>query len=137
MDCNAIIVITENDHRRLQRPTGSVGARLVAPSLGALDDELGRADVVPSEAVPATMATMSTVVQPHDRDSGEELPVTLVFPPDADASVRRILVLAPIGLALLGSGAGDSLDWPTPPRTHRPRIGRNPYPPVAAGQLDR
>jgi regulator of nucleoside diphosphate kinase len=137
MDCNGSIVITENDHRRLQRPIEAVGARLVAPSLGALDDELGRADVVPSEAVPATMATMSSVVQPHDRDSGEELLVTLVLSPDAEASVRRILVLAPIGLALLGSGAGDSLDWPTPPRTHRPRIGRNLYPPAASGHLDR
>lgn len=38
----------------------------------------------------------------------------LVYPTGADASAGRISVLAPIGAALLGLAAGDTITWPLP-----------------------
>jgi regulator of nucleoside diphosphate kinase len=38
----------------------------------------------------------------------------LVYPGGADASAGRISVLAPIGAALLGLAASDTIAWPLP-----------------------
>jgi regulator of nucleoside diphosphate kinase len=45
--------------------------------------------------------------------------LTIVFPAEADADRGSISVLAPIGTALLGYRAGDTVEWTTPggPRT--------------------
>lgn len=37
--------------------------------------------------------------------------MTLVFPQDADISAGKISVLTPIGTALLGLSAGQTMDW--------------------------
>ena len=44
-------------------------------------------------------------------DAGEERTVTLVFPGEADIAEGRISVLTPIGIALIGLAAGQSMDW--------------------------
>ena len=44
-------------------------------------------------------------------DAGEDRTVTLVFPAEADIAEGRISVLTPIGIALVGLAAGQSMDW--------------------------
>ena len=39
--------------------------------------------------------------------------VTLVYPRDADISRGRVSVLTPVGAALIGVSAGDSITWET------------------------
>ena len=47
-----------------------------------------------------------------DESTGECREVTLVFPHNTDASSRRVSILAPVGMALLGLTAGQSIAWP-------------------------
>jgi regulator of nucleoside diphosphate kinase len=61
----------------------------------------------------------------EDETTGEAREVTIVFPGDADASGRRLSVLAPAGTALLGLAAGQSIAWPFPDGTsHSLRVVR-------------
>ena len=51
-------------------------------------------------------------------DTGEDRTITLVFPSDADISAGKVSILTPIGAALIGLSAGQSIDW----------TGRNGHP---------
>ena len=102
----------------------------------ALEEELGRADVVAPQAVPPTLITMNSKVR-FAFEGGEEFELTLCYPNDASAP-GCVSILAPIGSALLGLSVGDTIDWPVPGgATRQVRILDLIYQPERAGDLHR
>ena len=101
-------------------------ARLVPlASHKALADELDRATVVPAARMPGNIVRMHSRVTYHDERSGERREVELVFPEEADMASGKVSVLAPVGSALLGLEAGQTIEWPFPDgRVRRLRVER-------------
>jgi regulator of nucleoside diphosphate kinase len=103
-----------------------------------LDRELGRATVLPDEAIGSDFARVGSEVTFRDDHSGRLRDVTLVWPHEADITQDRLSVLTSIGAALLGLRPGQSIDWPSPvggPRTLTVIAVRGqaePEPPAAA-----
>lgn len=129
------IVITESDYARLQRLIESSRRfrRRDAQHLDALEQELERATIARAEEVPDDLVTMNSRVRVEDLDSGHMYAYQIVFPKDADLAKNRISVLAPIGTALLGYGAGTTVEWQVPSGMRRLRILDVEYQPEAAG----
>ncbi len=73
--------------------------------------ELERADVFPDEDVRDVVRMGSTL--DYTTDTGEKRTVTLVFPGEEDIAAGKVSVLTPIGIALIGLSAGDTMDWRT------------------------
>ena len=84
-----------------------------------LRQEMERAFVVSSALVPADVATMNSTVRYVDETTGDARTVTVVFPQDADSSLGKISVLAPVGTALLGLSEGQSIEWDFPDGSRR------------------
>lgn len=104
------LVLSQDDYRRLS-------ALLEACRSGSaefLEQELGRAQVVPAAEVPRDAVGMGSVALVKDLDGGGEHSYTLVYPHEAHAETGRISVLAPLGVALLGLRAGDRYEWQNP-----------------------
>lgn len=78
-----------------------------------LSQELARANVVTPQKLPKDVVSMNSTVRFH-LANGKTSTLTLVYPKDLDQSGDKISVLAPVGSALLGLKAGDSIDWPLP-----------------------
>lgn len=74
--------------------------------------ELDRAVVV--DRLPPGVVTPGSRVRFEDERTRVVREAVLVYPTGADASAGRISVLAPIGAALLGLAAGDTIAWPLP-----------------------
>ena len=110
------IIITDTDRRLLERLIESAridnGGR--EDSLNAVERELKRARIIPESRMPGDVIAMNSVVRLRDLDSGETETYTLVFPNDADVSLNRISVLAPVGTAILGYREGDVIEWRVP-----------------------
>jgi regulator of nucleoside diphosphate kinase len=87
-----------------------------------LAEELDRADIVPLEHVPDDVVTMHARVRYLDETTGDTREVMLVYPDEADASQGRISVLSPVGAALLGLAAGQSIEWDFPNGPRRLRV---------------
>jgi regulator of nucleoside diphosphate kinase len=105
------IVVSEADYDRLANLAATALDRL--PGLaGELQAELDRAEVVAPGAVPANVVRMGSMVW-FRSDGGLDRAVTLVFPAEADIAANRISVLTPIGTALIGLTAGQSIRWTT------------------------
>lgn len=103
------IMIGETDHERLSNLALAAAARSPEISDGLLL-ELGRARVVADVAVPENVVGMGSMVE-YETDTGDARRVKLVFPIDADISEGRISVLTPVGTALLGLTAGQTMNW--------------------------
>lgn len=123
------IILSSRDLARLERMLETA----TGPVAEALEAELVRADVREPGAIPADVVTMNSQVVCVDADGAEQT-VRLVFPNEADAATGKVSVLAPVGAALLGLTAGQSIEWPLPGgRTTRMRVDRVLYQPEAAG----
>jgi regulator of nucleoside diphosphate kinase len=102
------IVMGRSDHRKLSDLAEAISDR--SPEVAAeLFAELERARVVADHAVPENVIRMgSHAVFEAD---GKRRAVSLVFPGEADISEGRVSVLTPVGAALIGLSAGQSMDW--------------------------
>jgi len=98
-----------------------------------LAQELRRANVVDSIDVPPDVVTMNSQVKLRDLYTDKEMIFTLVFPKDANIDEGRISVMSPIGTAILGYSAGDSIEWHVPAGKRRIKIEEIFYQPEAAG----
>jgi regulator of nucleoside diphosphate kinase len=104
----------------------------------ALRDELARAEVREPRDMPADVITMNSTARFRDEASGEEREMTLVYPRDAGAGADKVSILAPVGSALLGLRAGQSIEWPVPGgRNARLVVLDVRYQPEAAGEFHR
>lgn len=103
----------------------------------ALESELARARVVEPHEIPPDVVTMNSRVRFLDESTGQEREATLVYPKDADPAAGKISVLAPVGAALIGMRAGETIDWPLPNgRSKRLKILAVTWQPEAEGQYD-
>ena len=103
------ITLSRTDHERLSRLAQSVVDRNpdVADQLLA---ELDRARLVSDSALAASIVRMGATLR-FTTDAGEDRTVTLVYPGEADIAAGKISVLTPIGAALIGLSAKQSIDW--------------------------
>lgn len=103
------IAVTRTDSERLWRLAESFAHRnpAVAEELLA---ELDRAKVVEDGRLALDVVRMGSSLR-FTSDLGEDRNVTLVFPGEADIAKGKVSVLTPIGVALIGLSAGQSIAW--------------------------
>lgn len=77
---------------------------------------------------------MNPCVRLKDVETGEEKVSMLGFQSEADIEENTILILAPIGTAILGYRAGDHIERPVPTGVKTRRIEAMLYQPEAAGR---
>ena len=87
---------------------------LEAAAADALSDLVVEARLVPDHELPADRVAMNSKVTYREEPDGARRSVVLVHPLEADAAAGRVSVLSPVGLALLGRGAGSLVDVEIP-----------------------
>jgi regulator of nucleoside diphosphate kinase len=107
------IALSVDDYERLS--TLAHAARNRMPDLAAeLAEEIGRAQVFAKGRHLKHIVRMGTEVEFRDDTTGKVRKVMLVYPEEADISRSRVSVLTPVGTALIGLQAGQSITWETP-----------------------
>jgi len=75
-------------------------------------EEIERAELHELETLPDTAITIGSEVDFVDERTHQMRTVELVLPARANIAEGRISILTPIGAALYGLTAGQSIDWP-------------------------
>lgn len=121
MSPNKQIALTEHDRLRLARLAQNLNRHEGEPSEKgeALIELIDSAEVVSDHALPPDLVTMNATVLYDDGDSGPLETLTLVYPADANAALRMVSVISPLGLALIGRREGELADFATPWGGHR------------------
>lgn len=124
MKTNGKLVMTEVDARRLRMLLENASGfnEHDRSQWQALEEEIEKATIVPASEVPANVVTMHSRVRIVDLRTGEQLVYRLVYPHEANYMEKKISVLAPIGMALLGCSEGTEIDWQVPSGKRRLRV---------------
>ncbi len=102
------MAIQRNDHQK--------------ENLLKLTDDLDRAEVVNEEDIPDDAVTMNSEVFVTDIDTKQSMNFVLVFPEQADFEKNKISIIAPVGSAVLGYRAGDTIEWDVPSGKRRLKL---------------
>lgn len=130
------IVLTEADRARLSQVldvSHSFGDEKMGQCIRELNTDLESATIVESKDIPNDVITMNSRVVLRDVASGEEEEWVLCFPNQADIYENKLSVLAPMGIAMLGSKPGDVIEWDTPRGVAKAEIVKISYQPEASG----
>ena len=104
------ITVARSEYERLLNLANLLGKR-DPQTAEQLADELDRARIVDDARMPRGIVRMGSIVEFSINDAAPQR-AEIVFPKDADISRQRISVLTPVGAALLGLSAGQSIPWP-------------------------
>ena len=107
------ITISGIDFDRLSR-LAELAADKAPATADFLAREVARATLAPSGFPLNGIVAMGSEVEFRDDVTGQIRVVTLVYPEDADIAASKISVLTPVGAALIGLSAGQSIEWQTP-----------------------
>ncbi|MBT1706219.1 GreA/GreB family elongation factor [Chryseosolibacter indicus] len=130
------IIITTRDYDRLMGLLEVKGVRIddaCGNAMGGLYHTLTKAEKMPPENIDGIVITMNSKVLLCEVNSGRELELTITYPQDADHGDRRISVLSPIGLALLGRRENDVVSWKIPTGAGYFKVIKVTYQPEAEG----
>jgi regulator of nucleoside diphosphate kinase len=106
------LMLSAEDYERLAVLADA--ARNTMPHLAAeLADEITRARVLAKGERAQDTVCMNGIVEFRDDTTGVVREVTLVYPHEADIDAGKISVMTPIGTALIGVPAGQSITWTT------------------------
>ena len=91
----------------------ALGLERQSPDLAKmLLDEINRATIYASDALPADVVTIGSEVEVLDAHTGATRKLSLVLPSEADVDVGRVSILTPMGAGLIGLRKGQSIEWP-------------------------
>ncbi|WP_354682709.1 nucleoside diphosphate kinase regulator [Cupriavidus necator] len=129
---NAALYLTELDVTRLERIASRAGSAQLEEMLDGL---LARATIVAPDEIPTDVVTMNSRLA--CTLPGEDTPRhwTLVYPDAADFDAGQLSVLSPVGQALLGARAGQTVSYRLPDgREQQVTIAGIDFQPEASGQ---
>ena len=131
------IKITELDYVRLcDLVTAMKDKKSVELSnLDALGAEIRRAERVDPKKITPEFITMNSEFEVTDLDNNKQMKLRLVYPKDADFTRGNVSVLSPLGSALLGYKAGDTISFRVPKGEKKIRIEKVLYQPEANGEF--
>jgi regulator of nucleoside diphosphate kinase len=75
-------------------------------------EEIERAELHEPDTLPETAVTIGSEVDFVDERTNQLRTVELVLPARANIAEGRVSIMTPMGAALYGLGAGQSIDWP-------------------------
>ncbi len=128
------ITVSERDLERLEAMLATLPDD--QPDAEALREELDRAQIARSEAMPPDVVTMNSRVCFVVEPAGREVEATLVYPRDFTGQPGQLSVAAPAGVAVLGLAVGQQIEWLAPNgQAVRARIVDIPYQPERAGDF--
>jgi len=113
------ITVVEDEARRLNALASS-SAMLFPRVAHFLAQEMERAkSVVADNSDLRGVVRMGSQVRYCDDKTGEVRDVVLVYPHEADITLKRVSVLTPVGAALIGLSVGQAIEFETPGHNKR------------------
>lgn len=111
MSTNDTIVVSTLDMDRISALLEQMPK--LSPELEKLEDELDRATIKEPQEMPDNVVSMNSTVRFKFMGKEEIIQKNLVYPNEVKSN-DDISIFAPVGSALLGLAAGQTLTWPMP-----------------------
>ncbi|HYG15846.1 MAG TPA: GreA/GreB family elongation factor, partial [Bacteroidia bacterium] len=107
-------IITVTDNNTLRSLLTAIPKHEKTKETGQLVTELERAEVIPDEEIDDDVIRINSYFELEDVQTGQMIKLTLTLPRLADFKQKKISVLSPLGVALIGFKQGMVIDWVLP-----------------------
>lgn len=131
--------LSRHDHSRLNailRWIVDAADLRLRTDLRRLSRDLRRAEIIPPEEIPPDVVTLNSRARVLNLESGEEETWLLTLPREADLARGKLSVLSPVGTALLGARAGETVRWENGGNSGRLKVLEILFQPEAAGRYE-
>lgn len=79
-----------------------------------LEAEIKRARLVNKDELPGDVVRLNSIVTIKDEMNEKTMQVIVVTPDKADIKQRKISIMSPVGIALIGFRKGQKINWEVP-----------------------
>ena len=113
---NNNIVLRKDDYQLLVSLLNGAGKKLTFDRRTAQDllAELKKATLVNKDNFPDDVVRINSIVRVQAEGRNDVMEFMLVMPDKADIKERKISVMAPVGIALIGFKKGQQVKWKVP-----------------------
>lgn len=107
-------IITQSDYRTIKSMLDNIPNHLRGRDTLTLQNEIETAEKVQDKNINENVVQLNSTFTVEDVHSGKQLNFILTLPELANLAERKLSVLSPLGIALLGYESGRVVDWPMP-----------------------
>ena len=107
-------VFSEKDFQTIHDLIKNQSAIQQTKEIRFLAEELKRAKVVKDNKIGADVVQLNSFVQVQDQGNNNVMDFHIVLPSQANLNEKKISILAPLGIALIGFKKGQVVEWQMP-----------------------
>lgn len=107
-------IITQSDYRTIKSMLDNIPNHLRGRDTFALQKEIDFAKIVSDDSISEKVIRLHSDFSVEDTDTGKQLNFILTLPEIANLAERKLSVLSPLGVALLGYEGGQIIEWAMP-----------------------
>lgn len=107
-------IISETDYKAIYSLIQDLPASHRSKEIGQLQKELNSALRVADQKLDADIIRIDSHFEVKDNSTGKTFQLQLVMPKQADVSQKKISILSPLGIALIGFREGMLVEWVLP-----------------------
>lgn len=107
-------IISNTDYKTIYSLIQDMPTSQRTKEMGQLQKELDTAKKVADEAIENNIIRLNSYFEVMDQGTGKTLQLHLVLPKMADLNQKKISILSPLGVALIGFGEGMLVEWMLP-----------------------
>ena len=107
-------VFSEKDFQTIHDLIKNQSAIQQTKEIRFLAEELKRAKVVKDNKIGADVVQLNSFVQVQDQGNNNIMDFHIVLPSQANLNEKKISILAPLGIALIGFKKGQVVEWQMP-----------------------
>jgi regulator of nucleoside diphosphate kinase len=107
-------IITASDYELINSVIENIPSHQKTKVVGQLNEELSRAQIVNESSISNEVIRLNSTFKIMDVNSNRLIEFTITLPDLADLSKKKISVLTPLAVALIGFKKGMVIDWVLP-----------------------
>jgi regulator of nucleoside diphosphate kinase len=109
-------VLSKADHDTIMSyiKNGETAAQFNRADAEELLAEIKRARIVSDKELPADVIRLNSVIHLRDKTANKQMQLILVTPKQANIKEKKISVMSPVGIALIGCRKGQQVKWRVP-----------------------
>ena len=107
-------IITASDYELINSVIENIPSHQKTKVVGQLNEELSRAQIVNESSISNEVIRLNSTFKIMDVNSNRLIEFTITLPDLADISKKKISVLTPLAVALIGFKKGMVIDWVLP-----------------------
>ncbi|MEQ8807665.1 MAG: GreA/GreB family elongation factor [Imperialibacter sp.] len=107
-------IITKADHNTIKSLIANLPDHLKTAEIRQLTNELNRAQVVANDKIPKDVIRLNSYFEIEEINSKQQINFTVTLPNKANIAEKRVSILSPLGIALIGFRKGMTVQWTLP-----------------------